>query len=301
MTIVNTAAISRLLDPAVKSVFGLYETYNDEWKEIFKTQPSTRAFEFDVEMRYMGIAGIKPEGSPVGVDTMGQRSVTNYVHKCVANSIVLTKEALEDNQFKGDFPEKVRSMRDSLIAAKNTLSINILNNAFNPAFPIGDGQPLCSTAHPIDGGTFANTPSVAQAFSEGALEQAIIQIQSFPMASGILSQIKPRKAIVHRNNQFNAVRILESTFRVDTALNDVNAMYHKNYIPKGYAVNQYLQSPSAFFLLTDAECGLKHYQRTAVESFAYADPKTFSLEFTAMERYSFGASNCRSLWGSAGA
>lgn len=298
MTIINTAAISRLLDPAVKDVFGLYAIYQDEWKEIFKTMPSNRAFEFDVEVRYPGIADIKPEGSPVGVDTMGQRSVTNYVHKCVANSIVITKEALEDNQFKNDFPEQVRGMRDSLMAAKNTLSINILNNAFNPAFPIGDGQSLCSTTHPIDGGVFSNRPSVAQALSEASLEQAIMQIQSFPMASGIISQIKPKKVVVHRNNQFNACRILDSTFRVDTALNDINALYHKNYIPQGYVVNQYLQSPSAYFVLTDADCGLKHYQRTPVESFTYADPKTFSIEITAMERYSFGASNCRAIWGS---
>lgn len=297
---INTAAISRLLTPTIKDVFGRYNTYPDQWKEIFYTQPSNRAFEFDVEMRYLGLAGIKPEGSPVDVDTMGERTVTNYIHRCVATSFNITKEALEDNQYQEKFPEAVLSLRDSLRSSKNILGANILNNAFAAGFPIGDGQALCSATHPIDGGVFSNIAAAPVAFSEAGLEAGIIDIQAFPTVSGLLSEVMPRKVLISRNNQFNASRVLQSTFRSATALNDINALYHLDYIPEGYKVNQFLTSTRGYFILTNAVSGLKHYQRTDVESYVYPDPQTFNIKFTAMERYSFGASNPRALWGSPG-
>lgn len=300
MSLINTAAIGRTLLPGIKNVYGLAKIYPDQWKEIFNTQPSTRAFEFDLEMKYTGLADIKEEGQPVSVDSMGERTVTNYIHRAVAISLVITREALMDNQYQDKFPEAVRSQRDSLRTTKNILGINILNNAFNAGIPIGDGQPLCSTSHPIDGGVASNRPTAPIAFSEEALEQGIIQIQQFPMVSGILAQTMPEKLIIPAARQFDACRILNSTFRSDTALNDVNALYNLNYIPKGYKVNQFMPATKMFFILTNADTGLRHYQREEVEVTTYADPVTFNLTFTAMERYSFGASNWRAVWGSPG-
>ncbi len=297
---INTAAISRLLTPTLKTVFGDYETYPDQWKEIFKTYTSDRAYEFDLEMRYLGPADIKFEGQPVSVDTMGERIVTNYIHKCVATSFNITKEALEDNQYKKDFPDAIKSMRDSLRVSKDIFGSNILNNAFNAAAPIGDGEPLCSLNHPIDSGVVANRPAVPVAFSEAGIEGAIVQIQSFQMQSGMLAQTIAKKIIVPKQQQFNAARILQSVYQNNTANNAINALYHLNYIEEGYKVNQYLPSATRWFVLTNSDSGLKHFQRTNVESFIYADPETFNMKFTAMERYSFGASNFRSIWGSPG-
>lgn len=301
MSLVNTAAIGRLLTPGIMDVYGQYKAYNDQWNEIYSTHPSSRAYEFDLEMKYTGLASIKEEGQPGSVDSMGERSVTNYIHRMVQVTFVITREALADNQYQDKFPAAVQSQRNSLRTTKNTLAANILNNAFNNAFPIGDGQPVCSTAHPIDGTVASNRPAVGAAFSENAIEQAIIQIQRFPMVSGMLSQTMVEKLIVPAERQFDADRLLNSTFRINTANNDISAIYNGSYIPKGVKVNQFLTNPRAWFVLTDAESGFKHYQREDVQVQTYADPDTYNLKFSAFERYSFGLSNWRALYGSPGA
>jgi len=300
---INTGQIAQLLRPGLKAVFGQYPTYPEQWTEIFKTYQSDKYQEIEVEMKYLGAADIKMEGQPIATDSMGQRIVTNYIHKRVGLSFTITKEAVEDNLYQNQFPQQAISLRNSLRVTKNILGANVLNNAFNAAYPIGDGQPVCSAAHPIDGGVFSNAfagmaPNVD--FSEAGVEQAIILIQKFPMQSGILSQTMAKKLILPRELQFAASRLLNSAFRVDVANNDINALYHNDYIPDGYKINQYLTSATAWFIITDAEDGLKHFQRTPVETDTYVDYPTDNVMAKATERYSFGVSNPRGIFGSPG-
>jgi hypothetical protein len=244
----------------------------------------------------LGPAAIKPEGQPISTDTMGQRIVTNYIHKRVGLSFTITKEAMEDNLYDSQFPMQAVSLRNSLRTTKNILGANVLNNGFNPAYPMGDGQPIFSANHPIDGGTFSNVLPVAAGLSETSLEQLIILIQSFPMQSGILAQTMVEKLIVARTDQFNASRLLNSTFRVGVANNDINAIYHGDYVPKGYKVNQYLDASNAinpYFAITDAPDGFKHFQRTPVETDTYVDYPTDNVMCKATERFSFGITNPR--------
>jgi hypothetical protein len=299
---INTGQIAQLLRPGLKAVFGQYPTYPEQWTEIFKTYQSDKYQEIEVEMKYLGAADIKPEGQPIATDSMGQRIVTNYIHKRVGLSFTITKEAVEDNLYQNQFPEQAKSLRNSLRITKNILGANILNNAFNAAYPIGDGQPVCSILHPIDGGFFSNSlaGNASVDFSEAGVEQAIILIQKFPMQSGILSQTMAKKMILPRELQFSASRLLNSAFRVDVANNDINALYHNDYIPEGYRINQFLTSPTAWFILTDAEDGLKHFQRTPVETDTYVDYPTDNVMAKATERYSFGVSNPRGIFGSPG-
>lgn len=300
---INTGQIAQLLRPGLKAVFGQYPTYPEQWTEIFKTYQSDKYQEIEVEMKYLGAADIKPEGQPIATDTMGQRVVTNYIHKRVGLSFTITKEAVEDNLYQSQFPQQAVSLRNSLRITKNILGANVLNNAFIDAYPIGDGKSVCAVDHPIDGGIFSNRLAAGGAtvdFSEAGVEQAIIQIQKFPMQSGILSQTMARKMILPRELQFAASRLLNSTFRVDTANNDVNALYHNDYIPEGYKINQFLTSTTAWFIITDAPDGLKHFQRTAVETDTYVDYPTDNVMAKATERYSFGVSNPRGIFGSEG-
>jgi len=299
---INTGQIAQLLRPGLKAVFGQYPTYPEQWTEIFKTYQSDKYQEIEVEMKYLGAADIKPEGQPIATDSMGQRIVTNYIHKRVGLSFTITKEAVEDNLYQSQFPQQAVSLRNSLRITKNILGANVLNNAFNAAYPIGDGQSVCSTTHPIDGGVFSNSLAGGATvdFSEAGVEQAIIQIQKFPMQSGILSQTMAKKLILPRELQFAASRLLNSAFRVDVANNDINALYHNDYIPDGYKINQFLTSATSWFIITDAEDGLKHFQRTAVETDTYVDYPTDNVMAKATERYSFGVSNPRGIFGSPG-
>ena len=300
---INTGQIAELLRPGLKAVFGEYPTYPEQWTEIFKTYKSDKYQEIDVEMKYLGAADIKPEGQPIASDSMGQRVITNYIHKSVGLSFTITKEAVEDNLYQTQFPQQAVSLRNSLRVTKNILGANILNNAFNPAYPIGDGESVCSANHPIDGGVFSNRlgDGVDDVdFSEAALEQAIIAIQKFPMQSGILAQTMAKKLIVPRELQFRASVLLNSQFRTDSANNDINAIYHNDYMPDGYRVNQYLTDPNAWFIITDAPDGLKHFQRTPVQTDTYVDYPTDNVMAKASERYSFGVSNPRGIFGSPG-
>lgn len=298
---INTSQIALLLRPGLRAITGQYPTYPDEWTEIFKTYTSDKYQEIEVEMKYAGYASIKPEGQPGSTDTMGQRIVTSYVHKRVQIGFTITKEAMEDDLYKTHFPMQAVSLRKSLSATKNVLGANILNNAFNANYPTGDGQPICSVNHPIDGGVFSNTLAVPTALSVASIQNLIINMQKMPMQSGILTQTKAQKLIIPAELQYDASAFLNSTYVPSNGNNSINPLNFDNYIPKGYKVNNYLTNPTAYFILTDAPDGFKHYQRTPIESDTYVDFQTSNVMAHAGERYSMGITNVRAVVGSAGA
>lgn len=297
---INTTAIANLLRPGLAAVFGDYPLYPSQWSDIFETYESDKAVEIEVEMKMLGLASIRPEGSATAVDTMSQRVITSYVHKYVALSFNITRQAIMDNLYKTKFPLMVRALKKSMAQTKEILGASVLNNGFLAAYPIGDGQPLYSTQHPIDGGVVANTPAVQADLNEASLESAIIAIQQFKDQAGLIVQTKPEKLIIAPQGQFVAERLLASAFRTNTANNDISAVYNVSAVPQGYRVNQYLTAPNAWFLNTDAPDGFKHYIREAIETDVYTDFSTDNLLAKAVERYSFGISNFRASYGSNG-
>lgn len=303
---INTGAIANLLRPGLAAVFGDYPRYPSQWSEIFDVYQSDKAVEIEVEMRMLGLAAIRPEGAQTQMDdAMGQRVITNYVHKYVALGFQITRQAIMDNLYKTRFPMMAKALRDSMAQTKEILGASILNNGFNAAFPIGDGQPLFSVNHPIDGGVFANTSAVAADLNEASLEQGIIGIQQFRNQANLIVQTKPKKLVVGPQNQFVADRLLGSAFRINTPNNDISAVYNLSAVPEGYRVNQFItqiNNPlvNTWFLLTDAPDGFKCYQREALETDVYTEFSTDNLLAKAVERYSFGVSNPRAAWGNHG-
>ena len=295
---INTSAIASLLRPGLASVFGDYPQYPSQWSEIYETYESDKAVEIEVEMKMLGLAQIRAEGAPTAVDTMGQRIITNYVHKYVALSFNITRQAMVDNLYKTKFPLMVKALKKSMAQTKEILAAGLLNNGFNPLFPIGDGQPLYSTSHPIDGGVVPNTPAVQTDLNEASLESGIITTQQFRDQASLICHTQPVKLIVPPQGQFTSERLLASAFRTNTANNDISAIYNVSSVPQGYRVNQYLTNPNAWFLLTDAPDGFKHYVREAIDTDVYTDFATDNLLAKAVERYSFGVSNFRSSYAS---
>jgi hypothetical protein len=295
---INTTAIANLLRPGLSAVFGDYPLYPSQWSDVFETYDSDKAVEIEVEMKMLGLAQIRPEGSPTATDTMGQRIVTNYVHKYVALSFSITRQAIMDNLYKTKFPLMVRALKKSMAQTKEVLAASLMNNGFLPTFPIGDGQALFSTAHPIDGNTVANTPSVSTDLNEASLEAAIISIQQFKDQAGLIVQTKPEKIVVPPQGQFVAERLLGSAFRTNTGNNDASAILNVAAIPKGYRVNQYLTLPNSWYVITDAPDGFKHFVREPIETDVYTDFSTDNLLAKAVERYSFGVSNFRACYAS---
>ena len=298
---IMTTDIPRLLQAGLAAAWGEAPMYPAQWPEIYEVYNSDKAVEIETELKFLGLGQIRAEGAPTAQDSMGQRFTTTYVHRYVALQFSITRQALKDNLYKDKFPMMARALRDSLNQTKEILAASVFNNGFNAAFPIGDGQSFFSTSHPIDTGLVANTPAVQADLTEGSLEAAIIQIQNgFKNQAGLISQTKPKKLLVPALGQFVAERLLASGFRTGTANNDINAVYNVSAVPQGYRVNQFLNANNAWFLLTDAQDGLKHYIREKLETDVYTDFSTDNLLAKAVERYSFGVSNFRSAYGSNG-
>ena len=298
---INTTAIRSLLRPGLAAIFGDYSMYPSQWTEIFEKHTSDKAYEIEVEIKLLGLAAIKAEGAPTTYDNMGQRYLTNYVHKYVSIGYIITRQAIKDNLYQAKFPMQAKALKDSMLQTKEVLGASVLNNGFDSNFPIGDGQTLFSTAHPIDNGTVANTFTVQADLNETSLQDAIVGIQRFRDAAGKRVMVKQQKLIVPTPLQWQAERLLKSEFRTATANNDVNAIYTTGAVPKGYRVNQFLTDDDAWFLLTDCPNGFKHYEREALETDVYTDFDTDNLKAKALERYSFGCTDFRAAWGSQGA
>ncbi len=297
---INTGAIANLLRPGLAAVFGDYPMYPGQWTEIFEKQTSDKAVEIEVEVKLLGLAAIKAEGAATEYQNMGQRYVTNYVHRYVSIGFIITRQAMKDNLYQSRFPLQAKALRNSMMQTKEILGASVLNNGFSASFPIGDGQPLFSTAHPIDGSTVSNTFTVQSDLNETSLQDAIVAVQRFKDQAGLRVMTKPVKLIVPTELQWTAARLLESQFRTGTANNDINAVYNTSAVPQGYRVNQFLTDTNAWFLLTDAPNSFKYYEREALETDTYEDYDTKNVKASAIERYSFGCSNFRGAFGSSG-
>ena len=297
---INTAQIQNLLRPGLAAVFGSDPMYPAQWPEIFEEHSSDKQIELDVELKMMGLGAIRAEGAPTQFQDMGQRYVTQYINRYIAAGFVITRAAQKDNLYKSEFPKQAQSLKNSLDQTTEVLGASVLNNGFNASFPGGDGEPLFDTAHPIDNGTVANTFATQADLNETSLEAALTAIQQFQDVAGLRVMVQPRKMIVGPTLQWTANRILNSQFRTGTSNNDISATYNVNAVPDGYRVNQFLTDTNAWFVLTNAQQGLKYFNREPYETSMFTDFTTDNIMAKAIKRFSFGWSNFRACFGSSG-
>ena len=297
---INRAQLAKELEPGLNALFGMeYARYENEAAEIFEQESSDRAFEEEVMLVGFGQAAVKAEGAGVGFDTAQESFTARYTHETIALAFSLTEEAVEDNLYDTLSARYTKSLARSMAYTKQVKGANILNNGFSTAG--GDGVSLCNTAHPTAlGGTWSNRSSTDADLNETSLEQAFIDIAGFIDERGLKVALQGRKVIIPVNIQFVADRILNSTLRVGTADNDINAIKNMGMLPGGYAVNHYLTDTDAWFIKTDAPNGFKHFTRAALATGMEGDFDTGNMRYKARERYSFGWSDPRCVYGSEG-
>ena len=185
---------------------------------------------------------------------------------------------------------------------KQVKAASVLNNAFDSNFTFGDGKELCATDHPTaGGGNFRNELTTAADLNETSLEQSLIDISGFIDERGLKIALMGRKLIIPVNLQFVAERLMASNMRPATADNDVNAIRNMGMLPEGYVVNHFLTDTDAFFIKTDSPNGFKHFERAAIATSMEGDFDTGNVRYKARERYSFGVSDPRCVFGSPGA
>ena len=302
MAILRAQLLKELL-PGLNALFGLeYAKYGDEAAEIFETESSERSFEEETKLSGFSAAPVKGEGSAISYDNAQEAWTARYTHETVAMGFSLTEEAIEDNLYDSLSSRYTKALARAMAYTKQTKGAAILNNAFAAGTTYGDGQTLCSTAHPlVSGGTNSNRPAVAADLNEASLEAAVIQIAGWTDERGLLIAAKPSKLVIPPALQFVATRLLDSELRPGTADNDINAMNNNGTVPGGYTVNNYLTDTNAWFLMTDIPNGLKHFVRSPMQTSMDADFDTGNSRYKARERYSFGVSDPLGIFGSPGA
>ena len=300
---ISRSQLVKELEPGLNALFGLeYNRYENEHSEIFDSESSDRAFEEEVILSGFGSAPVKSEGEGVSFDTANEGYTARYTHETIAMAFAITEEAIEDNLYDRLAGRYTRALARSMANTKQVKAANVLNNAFNSSFTGGDGVELCSAVHPLtNGGTFANELSTAADLSETSMEQSLIDIAAFVDERGLKVALQGAKLIIPKELQFTAERILKTPGRVGTSDNDINAMANMGMIPQGYRVNHYLTDTDAFFIMTDAPNGLKQFVRSPIKTAMEGDFDTGNVRFKARERYSFGFSDPRGIFGSPGA
>ena len=290
------------LEPGLNALFGLEnKNYENEHAEIYDTESSDRAFEEEVMLSGFAEAPVKTEGAGVSYDAAQEVFTARYTHETIALAFSLTEEAVEDNLYDKLSGRYTKALARSMATTKQIKAAAILNGAFTTSTG-GDGVVLCSTAHPtVSGPNLSNTLSTAADLSETSLEQSLIDIAGFTDERGLKIAVQGLKLIIPKELQFTADRILKSTLRVGTADNDINAVRNMGMVPQGYAVNHYLTDPDAFFIKTDAPNGMKMFQRVGISTGFEGDFDTGNVRYKARERYSFGFSDPRGIYGSPGA
>ena len=291
------------LEPGLNALFGLeYKQYADETKQIFVTESSDRAFEEEVMLSGFGTADVKPEGSGVQYDDAQETYTARYTMETVALAFALTEEAIEDNLYDRISSRYTKALARSMATSKQVKGANVLINATaSSGYTGGDGVVLVSSAHPTLNGNQSNRPTTYSDLSETSLEQALIDIAGYQDERGLKIAAQGMKMIIPKELEFTATRILKSQGRVGTADNDINAIKSMGMVPQGYTVNHYLTDTDAWFVKTDVPNGLKHFVRAPLKTAMEGDFDTGNVRYKARERYSFGWSDWRGIFGTPGA
>jgi len=298
---ISRGQLVKELEPGLNALFGLeYKNYANEHAEIFDTENSDRAFEEEVMLSGFANAPIKAEGTSVSFDNAQETFTARYTHETLALAFAITEEAIEDNLYDRLASRYTKALARSMANTKQVKAANVLNNAFATANG-GDGKALCATDHPIAAGTDRNELSTAADLNETSLEQSLIDIAAMTDERGLKIAAQGVKMIVPSALQFTAERLMKSSGRTATADNDINAVVSKGMIPQGYVVNHYLTDTDAFFIKTDVPNGLKHFVRSPMKTAMEGDFTTGNVRYKARERYSFGFSDWRGIFGSPGA
>lgn len=299
---INSGSFAKALWPGVNAWYGkAYGDYPEEYLQLFEKNSSSKAWEEDVGISSFGLAVQKGEGAPISYDTERQGFTTRYQHVVFALGFIITKEVFDDDQYEIVGKRKAGGLARSIRQTKEIVGANVYNRAFNASFVGGDGVSMINAAHPnIAGGTWSNQIATAADISEAALEQAAIDIAGFTDDRGLIIAAKPKALVIPRQLIYEAKRILTADGRVGTDYNDPNVLKNMGVIPST-VVNHYLTDTDAWFIRTDVRDGLKYFERDADSFDMDNDFDTDNAKYKARSRYSFGWSDPRAIYGSAGA
>jgi hypothetical protein len=307
---INRASISKELLPGLNAVFGMeYGEVNNEHEPLYDIENSDRAFEEEVLFTGFGTAPVKGEGAGVSYDDAQESYTARYTAETVALAFAVTEEAMEDNLYDTFAKLRARGLARAMANTKQVKAANLFTNGFSDT--IGDGAAFFSAAHPtISDGLQSNLMAAAD-LTEATLETALTSIQKIKDDRGILIGASAISLHIPVDSWAIADRIMSSPGNTQTSAasgatsggfnsNAVNATRHMGMIPEGYFINRRFTDTDSYFIKTDVPNGTKMFVRSPLQTKMEPDFDTGNLRFKARERYSFGVSDWRGYFGSAG-
>ena len=298
----NRASFAKLLEPGLNTLFGLeYDSYPPEWTGVFSNNTSNKAFEEDVLLQGFGNAPTKNEGSAISYDDAGQQWTARYQHETIALAFAISEEAEEDGQYGSIASRYTKALARSMASTKELKAANVLNFSQTAGYTGGDGVVLLSASHPTRSGTQSNVLGTAADLSETSLESVLINIADMKDDRGLRIAAQGKTLVIPTAYTFTADRILQSTLQNDTANNAINAIKNNGYLPGGSHVMRRLTDSDAWFVTTDVPDGLKMFQRSPMKKGMEGDFETGNVRYKVRERYSFGWTDWRGVFGSEGA
>ena len=301
---ISRSQLVKELEPGLNALFGLeYKRYENQHAEIYTEESSDRAFEEEVMLSGFGNAQVKGEGAGVSFDEAQETFTARYTHETVALAFAITEEAIEDNLYDRLASRYTKALARSMSNAKQVKAVEPLIQGLPTTdnFDSGDGVSLFNLSHPTVSGTFQNTLTTQADLNETSLEQSLIDIGQMTDERGLRIAARGVKMIIPSELQFTAERLMKSQGRTGTADNDINAIVSMGMIPQGYRVNNYLTDTDAFYILTDVPNGMKMFSRAPLTTAMEGDFDTGNVRYKARERYSFGVSDPRGIFGVEGA
>jgi hypothetical protein len=288
--------------PGINAWWGRkYDEHKTEFTDLFDMEDSSQSYEEDVQTKGFGLAPVKAEGKGISFDSEVQGYVTRYTNVAYALGYIVTYEELQDGLYETVSKRRSEALAFSMRQTKENVGANVYNRAFNSSYIFGDGKELLATDHPSSAGDWSNELATAADLSEASLEDLIIQVAGATNDKGLKISLMPRCIVVPRQLWFEANRILKSTLQNDSANNAINVLKATNVLPEGIKLNHYLTDADAWFVRTNAPNGMKCFNREAVSFSQDNDFGTKNALAACYERYVFGATDPRSLYGSPGA
>jgi hypothetical protein len=300
---ISTGNHPALLWPGIYDTWGqVYKEHTAQYTQLWDIHDSEQAYERLVQITGFGLPSIKTEGGPGTYDSEIQGVITTIQHIPYSLGWIVTYEEMQDNLYKEVATRRSRANAFSVNQGVEQIAVFPYNNAFSTTFfTTGDGQSLISTAHvQAPGGTFSNALTPGADLSEAALEDMCIQIMGATMDRGLFISLMPQSLHVHRQEWFNANRILKSVLQPGTGNNDINVLKATNAFPKGIMLNTYFTSPHAWFVRTDCPSGMFFFWREHPDMKQDNDFNTKNAMSLTYFRTSVGVGDPRAVYGSNG-
>lgn len=297
--IVSQGSEARLLQEGINAIATIeYKDYEMEYSKIFETFNSEKAYEIDVSLSGTGLAALKPEGDSTAYDAEKQDFATTYTHAVFSLGTIITMEAEMNNLYRDLVTKSGKILKRSLIHTDEQLASNVINNAYDSNFALGDGQPLFSTGHVLGkGGTISNRFSVFTPLSQAAVEDATIAIEDYRDGAGLLIDARAMSLHIPRQLRYTSDRILASRFEPNTA-NTATVNPVASIFPGGYHVNHRFTSATEWFIKTDVDDGFKIFDRMGYTFEQDNDFGTSNYRHKGMFYKSYGVTDPRAAFGS---